>query len=74
MARINSQFRVGGGVLKCTTCGKRTRDTGYGERHTQQCKKCIMAAEQENAHFDGVHDALGPTAGCPICVKEGRVQ
>jgi hypothetical protein len=55
-----------GGVYRCQDCGKRTRDTD-GEGTSGQCRKCRDEAEQANAHADGVHDALGPVDGCPVC-------
>jgi len=42
-----------GGVITCTNCGKRTRDTGHNEGTFEMCRRCIEAQETANGILDG---------------------
>lgn len=51
----------GGGVYKCTSCGKKTRETGEGESSLGVCRACheYMGWENfcsDNCDQDGTHD------------------
>ena len=56
----------------CGICGKRTRDTGYGEAGNDSCKRCYVESGLENQHNDRGHDATVFEAGyrCPACPNE----
>ena len=54
----------------CGACGKRTRDTGYGEGPVELCKACYIRCTVDNNHMDygteGGHVAENDTP-CPRC-------
>ena len=67
-----------GNVYTCGSCGKRTRETGYGESDLDLCAQCYNAAGYENEHSDndGLHNMgnnvpMGKDpAQCPSCLRE----
>ena len=49
----NRRFKQGTGCFTCTLCGKRTRQTGKHQWHTQEmCDLCIDMGEHENSIND----------------------
>lgn len=66
-----SKFQGGHGesTYICEYCGKRTRDTGYGEAGSHSCKKCWIEGGLENEHSDFSHDSIQFEDGikCPTC-------
>jgi DNA-directed RNA polymerase subunit RPC12/RpoP len=56
----------------CGICGKRTRDTGYGESGNDSCKKCYVEGGLENHHNDEGHETIQYEDGikCPDCPEE----
>lgn len=48
-----NKFEKGSSTYICEDCGKRTRDTGIGEKEVGLCKKCYEEAEKYNAYVDG---------------------
>ena len=68
------KFQKGSSTYKCTSCGKRTRDTGAGEAQFKLCRSCYLDQEYENAHDNGEHDDKY-IESCELCRKKmGRVQ
>lgn len=53
MARKNDKFQKGSGSYTCTSCGKRTRETGKGEGDLGLCAYCYLSAEIDNGMSDG---------------------
>jgi len=66
-----SKFQSGRGrtTYKCGSCGKLTRDTGYGEWGSDSCKKCFVEGGLENQHNDNGHESVQYEDGirCPSC-------
>ena len=67
-----SRFQGGlsGTTYICGLCGKRTRETGFGESSCDLCKRCYIQAGNENEHLDNDITTLPnhDKADCPECV------
>lgn len=50
--RNRSAFKAGSGCYTCKDCGKRTRETGFGEAELELCRSCFGDAGDENTHND----------------------
>jgi len=51
---VNRNMRFGRrGVIVCISCGKHTRETGYGESQYEMCRDCIEDDEYNNLIADG---------------------
>lgn len=71
MAAI-SKFERNSSTYKCGSCNKLTRDTGYGERGCDLCKRCYVEGGLENEHADYGHPTVRFEEGiiCPDCAGE----
>jgi len=58
------------GVIVCTVCGKRTRETGAGEEALGMCKRCIEDQEWAN----GINDGTYTLDDVPASRREGVKQ
>jgi len=48
-----NRFEKGSGVYTCSSCGIRTRETGYGEADVKLCAFCYQEGVLYNALSDG---------------------
>jgi C4-type Zn-finger protein len=64
-----SQFQGGQSTYLCQRCGKRTRDTGYGEWGIDYCLQCFVEGGLAIEHVDNGHDSVRFEEGikCPSC-------
>jgi ribosomal protein S27AE len=63
---VPGSFGSKGGTYTCHLCGKKTRDTGNGERGCMLCKHCFVECEMENSLSDGY-------IKCPGCGEENEI-
>lgn len=56
----------------CSSCGKRTRETGESESGVGLCLKCFTEAGLENEHSDYGHKEFDEN--CPTCRWEREMQ
>ena len=61
------RFQKGSAVYTCKDCGKKTRETGYGESDLRMCAACFVVSSAENTHSDQGHG--GGLKDCKICAE-----